>query len=103
MPTLIEQRVELKIAQKIAEEIGCRPQQVTATVALLGSPPYSLGPDDARESGAGREAARIRDAVGGSLAKIFASGKRDIETESRLRVLEKIVKMLSTTPFGAAL
>ena len=36
MPTLIEQRVELKIAQKIAEEIGCRPQQVTATVALLG-------------------------------------------------------------------
>jgi uncharacterized protein len=28
--------IELRIAQQIAEEIGCRPQQVVATVALLG-------------------------------------------------------------------
>ena len=28
--------IELRIAQKIAEEIGCRPQQVVATVELLG-------------------------------------------------------------------
>ncbi|MFZ2853650.1 MAG: Tex family protein [Rhodocyclaceae bacterium] len=28
--------IELRIAQQIAEEIGCRPQQVAATVALLG-------------------------------------------------------------------
>ncbi len=41
MPPSIEQsvelrNVELRIAQKIAVEIGCRPQQVVATVELLG-------------------------------------------------------------------
>ncbi len=35
MPPSTEQSLELRIAQKIAEEIGCRPQQVIATVALL--------------------------------------------------------------------